>query len=456
MDLQIRGRGNAPASTRLRPAGGTGPRLDALASPQLRNWGGTVRYGARRLLEPTSIEELQDTMRASRALRPIGTGHSFNALPDTAGDLVSVAALPSLIEPDVASSSLTVAGGLRYGDVCRQLDQAGLALANLGSLPHLSIAGACATASHGSGDRLASLAAAVSAITLIRADGELDRLDRSSTGFHGAVAALGALGVVVELTLDAEPRYMVRQVVFEDLAYPAFVGRFDELMATASSVSCFTDWHGPRFHQVWIKERLSGADSADLNPQDLARELFGARRAQRKLHPIPGFAAEACTEQLGAPGRWFERLPHFRFEVTPSAGDEIQSEYLVPRMHAVDAFLALDAIRRELAPLTYVTEIRTLAADSLWLSPAYRRDSVAFHFTWRPDWPAVRAVLPRVEAALAPYAPRPHWGKAFAMEPAAIAATYDRIDDFRSLVARFDPEGKLQNGFLRRYVLGAD
>jgi xylitol oxidase len=138
----------------------------------------------------------------------------------------------------------------------------------------------------------------------------------------------------------------------------------------------------------------------------------------------------------------------------PSHGDELQTEYLLPRHHAVAAFNALRPLHSEIAQLVLVNEIRTIAKDSLWMSPAYRRDSVAFHFTWKPDWAAVQGLLAKLEAALAPFEPRPHWGKVFRMPPAEVHKHCPRLEDFRALAHAFDPDGKFRNRFLDTYVVG--
>jgi xylitol oxidase len=295
-----------------------------------------------------------------------------------------------------------------------------------------------------------NLAAAATAIEIVRADGEIERIDRATPGdaLHGAVVSLGALGVVSSVTLEVEPTYRMRQDVYEDLALSALADHFEEVVSAAYSVSLFTDWSGPSFHQVWFKSRLDAADGSEAP----ALELFGARLADRDLHPILGLPAEACTPQLGRPGPWHERLPHFRLDHTPSAGDELQSEYLVARADSVAALLALEGLRARLSPLVLVSEIRTVAADELWLSPAYRRDSVALHFTWRPDVRRVMGLLPDVEAVLEPFQPRPHWGKLFVTDPRALRSRYERRPDFVGLAGRLDPGGKFRNAFVDEYV----
>jgi xylitol oxidase len=169
---------------------------------------------------------------------------------------------------------------------------------------------------------------------------------------------------------------------------------------------------------------------------------------------VPGASPDACTEQLGVPGRWYERLPHFRPGFKPSAGDELQSEYLLPVASAVPALHALDQIRDRIAPVLRICEIRAIAADQLWLSSCYRQDSVAFHFTWIADTVAVLPVVGLVERQLGPFAPRPHWGKVFTATPQELAARYDRLPDFLNLMNRFDPSGKFRNAYTDRYLTG--
>ena len=381
----------------------------------------------------------------------LGSRHAFNDLADTTGDLVSLARLPRVLDLDRRKSTVTIDGALRYGDLCPSLDAAGYALANLASLPHISVAGACATSAHGSGDRVGSLATAVSGLEVMSADGELRSITRDRDGdeFDGMVVSLGTLGVVTRLTLKLEPAFRMRQDVYERLPMDAGLDHFDEITSSAYSVSLFTTWRSPQFDQVWLKRRVVDGDRFEPQPT-----LFGATRATRQRHPIDGMPPEACTPQLGVPGPWHERLPHFRMDATPSAGNELQSEYQVPRRRAIDALRALEPLRERMGPLVQVSEIRTVAADELWLSPSFGRDSVAIHFTWLPDWDAVARLLPVIEEALAPFEPRPHWGKLFTIPPEQLRPRYPRLVDFGALVARHDPEGRFRNAFVDRYVFG--
>jgi alditol oxidase len=428
---------------------GPGLEVNKHVSAKRTNWAGNVTFRAEGFHRPASVPELQRLVAGSRRVRALGTGHSFNPLADTPGDLVSLDALPRLIEVDTANAAVMISAGVRYGELATALNRAGRALRNLGSLPHITVAGACATATHGSGDINGNLATAVSGLELVTADGDIVtvRRDADAGRLSGTVVALGALGIVAALTLDTVPAFNVRQYVYEGLPHEQVAGHFDEIMSSAYSVSLFTDWRSPRIRQAWLKRRADAADSPAPEPA-----WMGGRLADGPRNPVPGMPAAHCTEQLGVPGPWHERLPHFRPDFTPSSGDELQSEYLLPRAGAVAALRALDEIAGRLAAVVRVSEIRTIAADDLWLSPSYLRDGVAFHFTWINDWAAVAPVLAQVEERLAPLRARPHWGKLFGTGPELLAGLYPRLDDFRRLMRDFDPAGKFRNDLLDRYL----
>jgi alditol oxidase len=416
----------------------------------LTNWAGNHAFTAARLHEPQSLEQLQEIARQARFVRVVGSRHSFNDIADTTGDLVSLDRMPRRFELDQVRATVTVDGGVTYGAICAPLDAAGYALNNLASLPHISVAGSCATATHGSGDQIGNLSTAVSAMEIVTAEGEISVFarDRDPDMFQGAVVSLGALGIVTSLTLQLQPAFRMRQDLYRDLSLAVVVDRFDEITASADSVSLFTEWRDAAFEQVWLKRRVRAGGSFEP-----PRDFFGATIATSPIHPIRGMSPSACTQQLGIAGPWHERLPHFRIDHTPSSGAELQSEYLVPRRHAVDALLAIHGVRDRFASQLQVSEVRTIAADALWVSTAFGRDSVAFHFTWLPDWEGVRRVLPSLEAALAPFEPRPHWGKLFRMSPAAVKSTYEKLPAFAALIERVDPTGKFRNAFVDRYIL---
>jgi xylitol oxidase len=366
--------------------------------------------------------------------------------------LVSLQHLNQVITINREQHTVTVEAGVRYGQLCHELHMAGFALHNLASLPHISIAGACATATHGSGDRNGNLATAVTAVEIVTADGERVVISREQNADHfdGVVVALGGLGVVTKLTLQVVPAFEMRQHVYQNLPLAQLEQHFDDIASSGYSVSFFTDWSNAMLNQVWIKSRVG-----DDTQSEQLQSLYGAAPATTNLHPIPNISPINCTQPMGVPGDWYDRLPHFRMNFTPSSGEELQSEYLLPRQHAFGAFEAIDRIREHVAPLLQVSEIRTVAADTLWMSQCYQQQCVAIHLTWKPDWQAVKKVLPLLESQLAPYNARPHWGKLFTMEPDRLQSLYEKLPNFRNLLQRYDPQGKFRNEFLDTYIFGS-
>jgi xylitol oxidase len=407
---------------------------------RLTNWAGNIEFGAARVHRPETVDELRRVVAGAERVRVLGSGHSFNHIADTPGDLVSIASLPADVRIDAERGTVDVAGGVRYGDLAARLDAAGYALHNLGSLPHISVAGAVATGTHGSGVGLGNLATAIAGLEFVTAGGELVSLRRGDADFAGSVVSLGALGVVARVTLDIRPRYQMRQYVFEHLPRARLDAHWGEIAAAGYSVSLFTAWVGDTVDQVWLKRLADDAPAP--------AEFFGAVPAAGPRHPIATMSAVNCTEQGGVPGPWHTRLPHFRLEFTPSSGEELQSEFFVARSDAVPAFAAVERVRHLLAPALMISEIRTVAADDLWLSPHYERDSVALHFTWVPNLDLVLPVVAALEEQLAPFGARPHWGKVFHHAP-----RYPRSAEFAALAARMDPAGTFRNAFVERHVL---
>lgn len=414
----------------------------------MQNWAGNYTYSTDRLFEPGSVEELIEIVKKEAKIKVLGTRHCFNSIADSKDCFLSLSALNRIGPLDTQRQTVTVEAGVRYGELAVWLNSRGYALHNLASLPHISVAGGCLTATHGSGIRNGNLATAVRAMELVTAEGALLTLseEKDPDIFPGAVVNLGAIGVLTQLTLSVQPTFQVRQTVYERLGMQQLEQHFGDIMSAGYSVSLFTDWKDQTIGEVWIKSRVEEAP--------LPAVFFGAAAAGSDLHPIKEMPAENCTEQRGIPGDWHERLPHFRMGFTPSSGKELQSEYFVPRERSYEALQALAGIQEKISPHLLISEVRSVAADGLWMSPCYQQDSTAFHFTWQPDWPAVRSLLPLVEERMAPFGARPHWGKLFVTSPAQLGSLYGKLPDFLQLLGQMDPEGKFRNEFLDSWLFG--
>jgi len=417
----------------------------------LKNWAGNIDYSTDRLHKADSAKAAQQLVAKYDNVKVLGTRHCFNTIADSQHNLISLRDMDKVVSFDPKARTVTVGAGMSYGQLAPYLEERGMALHNLASLPHISVAGACTTATHGSGMKNGNLATAVSALEIVNAGGEVRTLSRKKDGeqFRGAVVGLGALGAITSVTLDVVPTFQVRQYVFENLPLAQLQAHFDAIMGGAYSVSLFTRWQQKRIDEVWIKSRVGGDT---FTPE---AEFYGAKAATKDLHPIAELSAINCTAQLGVPGPWYDRLPHFRMGFTPSSGNELQSEYFVPRNNAVDAIMAVERLRDRITPHLLTSEIRTIDADDLWMSPCYKQSSVALHFTWKPDWPSVQQVLPLIEKELAPFGVRPHWGKLFTLAPSVLQSRYERLADFKMLVSEFDPTGKFRNEFLAKNLYGA-
>jgi len=413
-----------------------------------KNWAGNYTYQAEHLHEPRSAEVIPDLVNKLELQKPLGSRHCFNNIADSPLNQISTRHLNQVKEINKQDKTITMEAGIRYGDFAPELHQQGLALHNLASLPHISVAGACVTGTHGSGVTNGNLSTAVRAFEFVTPQGEVISLhrDRDREKFNGAVVNLGAIGLITQMTLDLQDTFDVRQDLFQDLPLASLEQNFDEIMSSGYSVSLFTDWQDSKVSQIWIKRKMSDGGA------DLSSDFYGAKAATRNLHPITRLSSENCTQQMGQPGPWYERLPHFKMGFTPSSGEELQSEYFVSRRNAVDAILALEKMGDQIYPQLLISEIRTIAADELWMSPCYQRDSVAIHFTWKQNWKQVQQLLPKIEAELAPYDVRPHWGKLFTIDKQVLQSRYKKLVDFMQLVKEYDPQGKLRNDYLENTI----
>ncbi len=427
----------------------TSPLFTWGSDEKLSNWAGNVEYSTENLYKATTVEQIQQFVRKQNKLKVLGTRHCFNKIADSNNQFISVREINHVVSIDREARTATVEGGISYGQLGPYLDSKGWALHNLASLPHISVAGAITTATHGSGEKNGNLSTAVSGLEIVNSAGDIVRLLREKDGetFRGSVIGLGALGVITKVKLDIQPTYTMQQYVYKNLPMSELKDHFDAIESAAYSVSLFTDWQKQRINEVWLKCRMDQGKVFDA-----PSEFFGAKRATRNLHPIAELSADNCTEQMGMPGPWYDRLPHFRMGFTPSAGKELQTEYFVPREQAVEAMLAVERLSGQVGPHLLITEIRAIAADTLWMSPCYKQDSVTIHFTWKPDWPRVSQLLPVIEKELAPFRARPHWGKLFTFPPGRLRSLYEKSPEFVELCKKFDPQGKFRNEFLNMYI----
>jgi len=410
------------------------------------NWAGNYSYRAHVIHAPSTLEELQELVSSLPRVRVLGSGHSFTDIADSE-ELVTLDRIARDVVVDRDALTVTLCGGVRYGELVEDLGRERLALANLASLPHIAVAGAVSTASHGSGDHNGNLATAVVQLQIVTSDGNVLTLARGDSDFEGVVVGLGSVGAVARITLELEPAYQIRQQVFEGLRWKQLFEHFDAITSSGYSVSVFTRW-GEAADQVWVKSRVTEESETSSD------EFFGARAATKQTHPIVGLDPIHCTQQLGVPGPWSERLSHFRMGFTPSSGAEIQSEYIVARSQAVSAIGAVLRLGSKIRPLIQVSEIRTIAADRLWMSPQYGQDTVAIHFTWKPEQQRLKRVLEELERELAQFEARPHWGKLFLADAKTIGPMYERLGDFAALLDRLDPRGTFRNQWLESRVLG--
>lgn len=410
-----------------------------------RNWAGTYEYRAPRIVEASTVEDVQRVVREGGSIHALGTRHSFTDLPDTDGTLVDVSGLTGQFDLDEGARTVTVAAGTRYGIVARALDERGWALHNLGSLPHISVGGATATGTHGSGDRNGVLTTAVRGIRYVGADGDVHEVRRGDADFDALAVGVGAFGIIVALTLDIHPGYRMRQDIYTGVTWDAALGDLSALTGAGYSVSLFTRWDPETIDSVWVKTRLEADDDA------VGDALLDGRRLLGSESPLG--SGDNITEVGGVPGSWMLRLPHFRLDREPSFGEEIQTEYFVPREHGAAALAAVRALGDSIRPHLVVSEIRTAGRDELWLSGAYQQDVVIIHFTWLDRPEEVGALLPDIERALRPFDARPHWGKVHGFGADDVARVHPRLADARAVFERLDPEGRFVNAHLERVGL---
>ena len=425
----------------------TAPLASWMPGGRLKNWAGNLTYSTDKVFYPTTVEEIQQLVKRLDKAKTLGTRHCFNDIADSTHNLVSTRELNKIVSLNGQDKTVTVEGGIKYGELAPYLEEKGFALHNLASLPHISVGGAITTATHGSGVGNGNLSSAVTAIEFVSADGTLHTLSKAKDGdkFNAVVVGLGAVGVITKVTLQLQPTFAMKQYVYEHLPMHALKTNFEQIVGAGYSVSLFTDWQSDTINEVWIKTKDTDGFSAPP-------EFFGAKAATKNMHPIATLSAENCTDQMGVAGPWFERMPHFKMGFTPSSGVELQAEYFVAKQDAAEAIFAVAKLGKQVGQHLFITEIRTIAADDLWMSPCYKQDSVAIHFTLKQEIPEVMRLLPVIEKTLAPYNAKPHWGKLFTYQHKDLLSRYKKMTAFTAMVKEYDPKGKFRNAYLERNV----
>ncbi len=413
------------------------------------NWSDNYTYRAARIHRPDTIAEISRLVRSVGKIRAIATRHSFNAIADTDGDLLDLRGLSSEPEIDREQRTASVAAGTPYGMLARALQTQGYALHNMGSLPHISVAGAISTGTHGSGDKNANLSSAVAALEFVTATGDLIQVRRGDDSFNGMVIGLGAFGIITRVTLDIQPSFDIRQDAFAGLPWATVLANLERVMGAAYSVSIMTRWSGDTADRLWLKTRLSDGLPLEVTAEHLGAKASAHASASGRDHVGTGLT------QFGVPGPWSELLCHFRPDCEPGEVAQIQSEYMIPRDRAITAITRLRAIGDRIDRCLLMGEIRTMAADELWLSPSYGHDTVGLHFTWKREAGAVDEITAEMEELLLPLGARPHWGKLIHAPAGRLAPLYPRMAEFRALADVHDPGGKFRNAFLDYHVFGS-
>lgn len=410
-----------------------------------KNWAGNLLYNSKNYFQPETVEQIQQLVKSSKRIKTLGSRHCFNSIADCDETHLSLAKMNKMLAIDKDEMTATIEGGAQYSDFCVELNEAGFALQNLASLANISVVGACATATHGSGVNNQGLASSISKIEFVDGTGEIVTLNRQSEKFKGAVVNLGALGVVTKLNLDIKRSFQVRQDLFENLSFEQLTENMDEITSSGYSVSLFTQFQKKSIRVMNIKRRI------DENTTNLPKEFFGATATKESINSR-GFPETNRSPQMGKAANWYECLPHFKFSQELVQASEIQSEYYVRKENAVDAIWALEKIADVIFPQIITAEIRCIKADEYWLSPFYRGDSVGIHFSWKINEPEVMKILPEIEKALAPYKPIPHWGKLFTISREELHSRYLKMQDFIELANEFDPNRKFRNEYLNQYI----
>jgi FAD-linked oxidoreductase len=423
------------------------------------NWAGNQRAAARRVVRPTGAADIAELVGAARAagdtVRAVGAGHSFTGAAATDGIRLELPTDGGPVSIDGAARQVTVPAGMPLHRLNALLAAAGLAMPNLGDIDRQTVAGAISTGTHGTGGRLGGLATFVSGLELVTGTGETVRCSADSDPdlFDAARVSVGALGVLTEVTLSCVDAFTLRADE-RPLPLAEVLSTLDELVAANDHFEFY--WF-PYTGRALVKRNNRVTDGSArplprwrgfLDDELLSNSVFGAvcrlaRRAPRLVPTINGVSARA----LGA--RTYTAPSHEVF-CTPRRVRFVEMEYAVPRAALPAAFAGLRrAVERCGTPVVFPVEVRVAAADGVWLSTSYGRDSayVAVHqYAGMPYEPYFR----EVEAVMRDLDGRPHWGKLHTRNAASLDAAYPRFGDFLAVRDRLDPDRVFVNDYTRQ------
>lgn len=406
----------------------------------LANWGGNLAFEQAEVVKPKTISELAEMVRVNK-VRPVGTLHSFSPIAKGEGLLMSTANLAIKPELDSDRSVVRFGAAMRFGELALFLEQNGFALRNMGSLPHISVAGAAATGTHGSGDKNQILSSSLTSFSYLNHEGELIKVEKQDPLFEAFRLGLGAYGIWVEAELSIVPSFQIRQDIFLEIPWSYFLEDPSRLTSAGYSVSLFGKWGTSTISQTWVKSEVedprAGVPIAAIAPE---------QNSKRELADGVG---DNLTEQGGKPGPWLHRLPHFRLDASPSAGNEIQTEYFFTRDKIAHAIEAVHSVAGKINPVLIISEIRSIAQDDAWLSPMRRGDSIALHFTWKNEPELVDIAVQELEKVLAPMEPIPHWGKVHHFTQSDLERAHPMLSKAREQFENADPSGKFSSDYLR-------
>jgi L-gulono-1,4-lactone dehydrogenase len=422
------------------------------------NWAGNQRVDATRVARPAGNDEVAAVLRAAAAdgltVKAVGAGHSFTAAAATAGVRLELDNLAGLVRVDRDARQVTVQAGMRLRELNRVLAEHGLALANLGDIDTQTISGAISTGTHGTGARLGCLSTFVTALTLVDGDGTVHHCSatRDADVFAAARVGVGAVGVLTEVTLQCVDAFTLRAEERPEPLADVLAG-LDELVEGNDHFEIYwfpyTDRvQTKRNNRVPAADRPLGRFRGWLDDEFLSNTVFGV--ACRVGRAVPALVPTITAVEARALSARVYTAPSHAVFCTPRRVRFVEMEYGLPRSELPAAFAALRSIVDRLpVKVIFPVEVRFSAADDVWLSHGYGRDSayVAIHqYVGMPYEPYFRAF----EEVCRDLGGRPHWGKMHWRTRDDLRPAYPRFDDFLAVRDRLDPGRLFGNGYTER------